>query len=466
VLTETRTKTIVWQYDRPPDMNYLPQTEAESQAMLAAIGVKSFDQLVESIPAALRQSRPQLPPPLSEMELVREIEGLARRNRPLGDVLSFIGAGAYEHFIPSAIDPLVSRGEFATAGAPYQAEASQGTLQAMYEYQSAICALTDMEVSNASLYDGASALAEAAILSLRANPARDRIVLAASLHPDCQATVRTYLAGHRVELVTAPAANGTVDLEALRRLVDRRTCAVLAQSPNFFGCIEPMRRIADTAHHQGAFLVASVNPISLGLLTPPGEYHAEFAVGEGQPLGIPLSYGGPWLGFLACPKKLVHRISGRLVGRGVDEADDAGFCLVLQAREPHVQREKALSNVCSNQSLMALRACIYLALLGGRGLAELARLNFQLAHRAAKAIGRLPGFSLPFEAPFFNEFVVRCPRPAEEIARSLEEEGILPGRPFRGDENGNPNDLLVCVTETKQMNDIDRLVAALERFKR
>lgn len=447
-------------------MNYISNTEEDFRQMLAAIGVDSFERLIENIPAGMRLFSMQLPPPLSEVELLRELDSLARQNRPVDSLLSFVGAGAYDHFIPSAIDPIVARGEFATAGVPCQAEASQGTLQAIYEYQSGICALLAMEVSNASLYDGASALAEAAVLSLSANPARDKIVLAASLNPGYQAAVKTYLTGQRVELVTAPLANGTVDVEQLRRLVDRRTCAVLVQNPNFFGCIEPMRRIAETVHHQNAFLVASVNPISLGLLAPPGEYHAEFAVGEGQPLGIPLSYGGPWLGFLASPKKLAHRLSGRMVGRTVDETGEPSFCLTLQAREQHIRREKAASGICTNESLMALRASVYLALLGKRGLMEVARLNYQLAHYAAKAIALLPGFSIAYQQPFFNEFVVRCPVNSANLAQGLEAEGIVAGLPLGRYGAAHENDLLVCVTETKRAEDLDRLVDALLRFKK
>ncbi len=445
-------------------MDYIPNTEKDLEEMLRDIGADSFERLVAPIPRGLRDFKASLPLPLTEMELMREMEGLAARNRPAGQVLSFLGAGAYEHFIPSAIDPLVMRGEFYTAYTPYQAEASQGTLQAIYEYQSLMCALTGMEVSNASLYDGASAVAEAGFLALNSNPGRRRIVISSSVHPESRATLKTYLEGHEVEIIEVPTKDGVTDPVAFSGLVNAATCAVIVQSPNYWGAIEPMAAWSGEAHRHGAFFVAVVNPISLGLLKPPGEYGADFAVGEGQPLGIPLSYGGPWLGFLNATKKLVHRISGRIVGLSQDEGGDPAFCLTLQAREQHIRREKATSNICTNQSLMALRACIYLALLGGKGMGEVSRLNAQRAHLAARSVAAIPGFSLAHPQPFFNEFTVRCPVPAARIVRDLEAEGVVPGLPLGKEGAGNERDLLVCATEARTVAEIARLAILLKRY--
>lgn len=434
-------------------MDYIPNTEADLQAMLAEIGVSDFEQLVAMVPASLRISDLRLPEPLTEIELTRELRRLAARNLSLDKVLSFLGAGAYEHFIPSAIDHLVMRGEFCTAYTPYQAEASQGTLQAIYEYQTMIARLTGLDVSNASLYDGASALAEAALMCLNTNPNRHTLALSSAIHPQYRQTVATYLEGYDVGLVDLPLRDGQTDVSMLHNL--EHLAGVLMQSPNYYGCVEPMAHAGDLAHDKGALFVACVNPISLGVLAPPGEYGADIAVGEGQPLGIPISYGGPGLGFFATTKKLVHKMAGRIVGRTSEPTGTEGFVLTLQAREQHIRREKATSNICTNQSLMALRACVFLSLLGKTGMRELAELNVRLAHLCAEKITQSPGFSLKFRAPFFNEFVVTCPRSAQDICEKLLSEGILAGYPLGG------NDLLVCVTETKSEADIDGFIHAL-----
>ncbi len=436
-------------------MDYIPNTDADLQAMLADIGVNDFEQLIAAIPPQLRVSELRLPDPLTEIELTRALRQLAARNTSLEDVLSFLGAGAYEHFLPAAIDHLVMRGEFYTAYTPYQAEASQGTLQAIYEYQSMIARLTGLDVSNASLYDGASALAEAALMCLAANPQRHTLAISNAVHPHYRQTVATYLEGYEVGLVDLPVRNGQTDLTMLHDI--EHLAGVLIQSPNYFGCIEPMAHAAELAHAKGALFVACVNPISLGVLASPGEYLADIACGEGQPLGIPIGYSGPWLGFFACTKKLVHKLAGRIVGRTTDVSGSDGFVLTLQAREQHIRREKATSNICTNQSLMALRACVFMSLLGKTGFRELAELNVRLAHLCAENIARLTGFRPKFNAPFFNEFVVSCPRPGQEICERLLTEDILAGHPLGG------NDLLVCVTETKSEADIERLVRALAK---
>ena len=445
-------------------MDYIPNTDADLSAMLREIGVTGFDELIAAVPASLRKFKMELPAAMSEPELQHELGAMAARNQPLDALTSFLGAGAYEHFIPSAIDHLVSRGELYTAYTPYQAEASQGTLQLLYEYQSLICRLTGMDVSNASLYDGGSAVGESAYLALNAHSKRSRIVVSGALHPEYRQVLKTYTAGMGTEIVELPTRDGFTDLDALAAAVNENTAAVLLQSPNFFGCIEPMQRAGELIKPKGAWFVAVVNPLSLGSLRPPGEYGADFAVGEGQPLGIPVGYGGPYLGFLTSTRQLVHKISGRIVGRSVDTEGREAFCLTLQAREQHIRREKAASNICSNQSLMALRAAIFLMLLGKRGMREIAELNLRRSHQAAEAISRVPGFALKFpRAPFFNEFVVACPASAQTICDRMERDGILAGLPLGRFGAGMERDLLVCVTETKSTADIERLAESLGR---
>lgn len=445
-------------------MDYIPNTDANLGAMLREIGVASFDELVAAIPASLRQFKMELPLAMSEPELQLELGAMAAHNKPLDALTSFLGAGAYEHFIPSAIDHLVSRGELYTAYTPYQAEASQGTLQLLYEYQSLICRLTGMDISNASLYDGGSAVGESAYLALNAQPKRSRIVVSSALHPEYRQILRTYTAGMEVEIVELPTRDGVTDLDALAAAANDNTAAALLQSPNFFGCIEPMQRAGELIHPKGAWLVAVVNPLSLGVLRPPGEYGADLAIGEGQPLGIPVGYGGPYVGFLTSSRQLVHKISGRIVGRSVDTEGREAFCLTLQAREQHIRREKATSNICTNQSLMALRAAIFLALLGKRGMREIAELNLRRSHQAAEAISRVPGFALKFpRAPFFNEFIVTCPVSAQTVCDRLERDGILAGVPLGRFYTGMERELLVCVTETKSTANIDHLVESLGR---
>ncbi|MSR64349.1 MAG: aminomethyl-transferring glycine dehydrogenase subunit GcvPA [Verrucomicrobiae bacterium] len=440
-------------------MDYIPNTDAELDSMLRDIGVASFEELIATVPKSLRISKLNLPSPLSEPELQRELITLSRRNTSLDQVLNFIGAGAYEHFVPSAIDHLVMRGEFYTAYTPYQAEASQGTLQAIYEYQSMMCRLTAMDISNASLYDGASALAEAALLCLAQNPRRKTLLISAAIHPEYRQVVRTYTQGLPIKLVEVPVRDGVTDTAALRTALNADVAGVLMQSPNFFGCIEEMADASQATHVAGALFAACVNPISLGVLAPPGEYGADIACGEGQPLGIPVAYGGPWLGFFATTKKIVHKICGRLVGRTCDVDGQDGFVLTLQAREQHIRREKATSNICTNQSLLALRACVFMSLMGKQGMKELAELNLIRAHEAAETIAKITGYRIKHSAPFFNEFVVTCPMPAAELSRRLEAKGIFAGLPIGG------NDLLVCVTETKSRGDIEAFCKALAEVK-
>ena len=336
----------------------------------------------------------------------------------------------------------------------------------IYEYQSMICALTGMDISNASLYDGSSAVAEAALLARSIHRDRGRILAASTMHPDYRKNLKTYLAGLDLEVIELAVRDGVLDLADLRSRADANTCAVIVQTPNFYGQIEPMEEAAKVAHAAGALFVACANPISLGLLKPPGEYGADFAVGEAQPLGIPAGYGGPWLGYLTCPSELVHKISGRIVGRTVDEEGMPGFCLTLQAREQHIRREKATSNICTNQSLLALRACLYLSLVGKEGIVEVAKLNYARAHQLAKSLSGCPGFSLKYPGVFFNEFVVTTPVPAAELCREALEHGIIAGLPLSSVEPERMHDLLVCATETKSPAQLERYIEVVRDVTR
>ncbi|MDX2225825.1 MAG: aminomethyl-transferring glycine dehydrogenase subunit GcvPA [Verrucomicrobiae bacterium] len=447
-------------------MDYVPNSDAQLQSMVEASGFRTFEELIASVPQDLRFPELKLPKPLTELELQREMKRLASRNTSSEQALSFLGAGAYEHFIPTVVDYLSGRGEFYTAYTPYQAEASQGTLQVIYEYQTLMCRLTGLDVSNASLYDGASGVAEAAFMCLNLDPDRGKIIVSAGVHPEYLQTIRTYARGINVRIEVLPLADGATRPEDLAAGVDTATAAVFVQSPNFFGVIEDMESLGDVIHGKGAQFVAIPNPISLGLLRAPGEYGADIAVGEGQPLGMPVSYGGPYLGFFTCTKALVHKIPGRLVGRTRDTCGDLGYCLTLQAREQHIRREKATSNICTNQSLMALRATIYLSMLGPRGLHEIAAQNVALSHYAAEQIARVEGCRLPLTRPFFNEFVVKTPVPARVLCEELAEQGIFAGVPLSRFDPARTDEMLVCVTETKTREDIDSYVAALREVAR
>jgi len=445
-------------------MRYLPHTAQDVRDMLDAIGVASSEELFVEIPDKLRLKRPlELDAPLSEPELAREMERLAGDSATTGNTLSFLGGGAYPHFIPAAIDQLVLRSEFTTAYTPYQPEISQGTLQAIFEFQTMICQLTGMDVANASLYDGASACAEAALMAMRATR-RSKVVISAGVHPEYRATVATYCRYLDAELVEAPlAADGRTDVRALTKLLDDKTAALIAGYPNFFGVIEDLAALAEVTHACGARLVASVQePIALGLLKSPGELGADIVAGEGQSFGIPVSFGGPYLGFFASREKDLRAMPGRLVGETVDLSGERGFVLTLATREQHIRREKATSNICSNQGLCALTATIYMALLGKQGLREVARQNHAKSNYAREQIAALPGFGLAFGGPAFNEFVITCPGDAEELISRLEAEDILAGIPLSRYFPDRNNQLLVCVTETHSRADIDRLVAALK----
>lgn len=446
-------------------MRYIPHTAEDIRQMLAAIGVDSLERLFEEIPETVRLRRPlDLPRALAETELLRELSRQAATNATAATHISFLGGGAYNHFIPVVIDQLISRSEFYTAYTPYQPEISQGTLQAIFEYQTLICQLTGMEVANASMYDGASACAEAVLMAVRATR-RSRVLLSRALHPEYRQTVATYCRYLDVELVEIPFdETGKTDRQVLAGELDGETAAVVAGYPNAFGVIEDLTQLAADAHRAGARLVAAVQePIALGLLQSPGDLGADIVVGEGQSFGIPLSFGGPYLGFFATRQQDLRAMPGRLVGETVDLEGERGFVLTLSTREQHIRREKATSNICSNEGLCALMATIYLSLLGRQGIREVAVQNLSKAAYARQQIAALAGFSLPFAAPVFNEFVVEGPQDAGTLLAGLEGEGILGGIPLAPWFEEMPNRFLVCVTEQNTREEIDALAAALGR---
>jgi glycine dehydrogenase subunit 1 len=445
-------------------MNYNPHTDADRAAMLAAIGVERVEDLFHDVPPAVRFPELTLPEPLSEMEIMAELQAMSEDNLDVSHFTSFLGAGAYHHYVPRVVDAVISRSEFYTAYTPYQPEISQGTLQSIFEYQSMICALTGMEVANASHYDGATATAEAVIMALNtARGKRRKVVVSPALHPEYRAVIRTYTQGMGLE-ITGDESPATGVLELASRL-DANTACLIVQTPNFYGQIERLAGLADTVHQVGALLVVVVtDPISLGLLQAPGALGADIVCGEGQALGNGLSYGGPYLGFFACREKDVRKMAGRLVGETVDAAGRRGYVLTLSTREQHIRREKASSNICTNQALTALAAAVHMAALGKRGIRRLAELCYHKAHYAAQKIAALDGFQVQTDKPFFEEFVVRCPAPAREINEYLLQEwGILGGYDLGQDDTpGMETQMLLCVTETASRSDIDMLAEALD----
>ena len=384
-------------------MPYVLNTTADQQAMLAAIGAQSLDELFQMVPADLRLNRLlDLPPALTEIELTAHLSQLAAKNIAAGQRVCFLGGGSYDHFIPAAVDAIASRGEFYTSYTPYQPEVSQGNLQVFFEYQTMITRLTGMEVSNASLYDGGSAAAEAVMMCVAATGRSGRVVTAASVHPEYRQILTTYLRDLGVELVTVGTPGGTITPEDVARAVDDQTACVLVQQPNFFGCLEDVEAIGRAAHEGGAMYVVSADPISLGLLRRPGDYGADIVVAEGQSLGSPMAYGGPYLGIIACRESFVRRMPGRIAGQTTDRRGQRCFVLTLQTREQHIRREKATSNICTNQGLYALRATIYLSLMGPRGMAEVAELCLRKSRYAASRLAATPGLSLAFNRPTFK----------------------------------------------------------------
>jgi len=439
--------------------HYCPHTPEEIQEMLAAIGVSSVKELFAPIPAELRCSTFNLPVGMSEFETYARLQSVAADNNQ--NLSLFIGGGFYDHIIPAAVDHLSGRAEFYTAYTPYQPECSQGTLQALFEYQTAICRLTGLDVSNASLYDGATGLAEAALMAMRATN-RTKVVVDGCVSPIARQVLATYLSNQDAELVELPPLDGLLNREELAKQLDANTAAVLVQYPNVFGGVEDFSGLADQAHAAGALLVTAVYPVALGILKSPGELGADIAVGDGQSLGNPLSFGGPSFGFIAARKAHIRNMPGRIVGETVDKNGKRGFVLTLQAREQHIKRHKATSNICSNQSLCALRGLIFLAAIGKQGLADLARLNRDKAEYAKACLAKLPGVVVLQTAPTFNEFTISLPKPAEAVVAALLDKGIAAGMPLGRFYTGSENMLVVTVTEKRSKKEIDQLVKALE----
>lgn len=445
-------------------MAYIPTTKTERDVMLETIGQASVERLFDVIPSPLRLDRPlNVPGGLSELALESHIRERAARNVSPADRICFMGGGVYDHFIPAAVDEIASRGEFYTAYTPYQPEASQGSLQAFFEFQSLVCELTGMDVANASLYEGATAASEAAFMAMRVTGRHGRVVMAGSVHPEYQEVLGTYLLNVDTELVVVPPTDGVMDPNRVAEQINEETACVIFQHPNFLGCLEDVESLVDIAHQRGALAVSVFDPLSLGLLAAPGEYDADIAVAEGQSLGIPLQYGGPFLGLFTCKEEFVRKMPGRLVGLTTDRDGKPAYVLNLQAREQHIRRGKATSNICTNQGLMALRAAVYLSLLGRAGLAELSELCLRKAHYAAEQIGAIPGLSMAFDRPFFKEFVVRSERPVEEVLRAARETGfdLGPSCDRFGGSLGAQNQFLVAVTEQRTRAEIDGLAKAL-----
>lgn len=443
-------------------MNYIPNTEDDRAKMLAAVGVESVSDLFTDIPEEVRDPELNLPDALSELEMRQLAGAMAGQNADLCRYPSFLGAGAYNHFVPSVVSRVIGRSEFYTAYTPYQPEISQGTLQSIFEFQTLISRLTGMDVTNASLYDGSTAVAEAVILALSATR-RSKVVLASAVHPEYRAVLWTYTRELGLEVIEGGLAGGKTDLDWLESSVDDRTACVVVQHPNFLGSLEDVDRIAAITSKVGALFVSVYDPISLGLLRPPAAYGADVAVAEGQPLGVPVSFGGPYVGLFSCRQQYLRQMPGRLVGETVDDRGQRGYVLTLQAREQHIRREKATSNICTNQALVALATTVYLSVMGPRGLRRVAELCLQKAHYAAERIAALPGFSLAFGAPFFKEFAVRCPRPPAEVNAILWRHSIIGGYDLGKAYPDLGDCLLLCVTEMNTKAEIDRLVDVLAK---
>lgn len=444
--------------------HFLPLTEAERRAMLESIGASSVEDLFADVPAGVRfRGELQLPPPLSEPEVLDHLAALAARNKNLKDYVSFLGAGVYEHFLPSVVKHVTGRSEFYTSYTPYQAEISQGVLQAIFEYQTMICTLTGMEVANASLYDGATALAEGAVMAC-AVTGRGRVLVSRSVNPFYRQVLANYFATRDLELEEVALKEGQTDREKLKELLGGDTAALVIQQPNFFGLLEETDGVADMVHGCGALLVVSADPLSLPLVKTPAEYGADIVAGEGQPLGNPPSFGGPLLGFFAAREKYIRRMPGRIAGETVDLDGRRGFVLTLQTREQHIRRERATSNICSNQALNALAAAVYLAAMGPAGMREAAELSLRKSAYARERIAALKGFALAFPGVYFKEFAVSLPGEVRDLNRHLLERGIIGGLDLAPYYPELGRAALFCVTESRTREQIDALVEAMEEW--
>lgn len=445
---------------------YIPTTEKEEIKMLKSIGLSSIEDLFSDIPKELRLLKDlKLGSPLSEIEITKHVKNVAAKNKDTDDLICFMGAGAYDHYIPSVIKHITSRSEFYTAYTPYQPEISQGTLQVIFEYQTLMANLTGMDVSNASMYDGATASAEAAMMAVE-NTKRKSIVVSKSVNPETRKVLNTYMRFHGVEVIEVDILNGATDLDILKAAVNTSTAGVIVQNPNFFGIIEDMTEVEKITHSNKALMIINVDPISLGILKSPGEWGADIAVGEGQSLGNSLNFGGPYLGFLATTSKLTRKMPGRIVGQTEDIEGKRAYVLTLQTREQHIRREKASSNICSNQSLNALAAVAYLATIGKQGLREVAEHNIKKSHYALKQITASSKYEIAFKnQPFFKEFVIKSTLPSSHINKELLESGILGGYELQKEYPIYNNHLMFCVTEKRTKEEIDTLAGVMGGIK-
>lgn len=446
---------------------FTPHTDSERELMLQKIGVKNLEDLFQDIPDEYRFPELDLPEALSEMEALQYLTDLSMENENTIDLKCFLGAGAYNHYIPAGVDAILRRGEFLTAYTPYQPEISQGTLQAIFEYQSLIIALTGMQVCNASHYDGATATAEAGVLAFHHyRGKRKKFIVSPSVHPQYRETLRTYMSGKKDMLISGDEADKDPLLspDDLIPMIDHDTAMVVVQYPDFFGRIFDYTKLAEEVHGYGGLLVVVVNPTALALLKAPADFGADIVVGDGQPLGIPISYGGPYLGLFATNNELMRKIAGRLVGETVDSEGRRGYVLTLTAREQHIRRERATSNICTNQGLMALASTVYMSLLGKNGLKNVAELCFNKAHYAAQKITEIPGFNLCHDTPYFHEFAVCCPTPVSEINEALLDHGIIGGYDLGNDYPALKDHMLIAITEKLTREDIDYFCDVLKEF--
>lgn len=436
---------------------YLPMTETDKQEMLETIGVNSIDELFSDIPERVRfKGEYNIKPKKTETALMKELTQMAQKNADLRSHTSFLGAGVYDHYMPVIVDHVLSRSEFYTAYTPYQPEISQGELQAIFEFQSMICELTGMDVANSSMYDGGTALAEAAMLSA-GQTRRKKVLISSAVHPEAKEVVKTYAKGQYIEVIEIPHKDGITDVAALKDMINDEIASVIVQYPNFFGRIEPLKELEEIIHAQKSLFVVSSNPLSLGALTPPGKLGADIVAGDAQPFGIPTAFGGPHCGYFAVTNKLMRKVPGRLVGQTVDEEGRRGFVLTLQAREQHIRRDKATSNICSNQALNALAASVAMTALGKNGVKEMAISNIQKAHYAKEAF-KAKGFEIAFEGPSFNEFVVKLNASVKDVNKKLLEKGMIGGYDLGRDYSDLKNHMLVAVTELRTKEEIDTFV--------
>jgi len=442
---------------------YLPMTEQDQKEMLEKIGVNSVDELFSDIPEKVRfKGSYQIKPAKSESALLKELTKLSQKNADAKANVSFLGAGVYDHYSPVIVDHVLSRSEFYTAYTPYQPEISQGELQAIFEFQTMICELTGMDVANSSMYDGATALAEAGMLSAGTTK-RKKILLSSAIHPEAKEVVKTYAKGQYIEVVEVPHKEGITDLDALETMIDNTVAAVMIQYPNFFGRVEPLKDLEAIIHEHKSLFVVSSNPLALGALTPPGKFQADMVVGDAQPFGIPMGFGGPHCGYFAVTSKLMRKVPGRLVGQTIDDNGQRGFVLTLQAREQHIRRDKATSNICSNQALNALAASVAMTALGKHGVKEMAIANMQKAHYAKIKL-KEAGFDIVYEGPSFNEFLIKCNASISSINRALLEKGMIGGYDLGRDFEQLENHMLIAVTELRTKAEIDEFVAEMEEY--